>query len=210
MQVALSNLNLFKVVDTESGTMHAAGDQEWYGTEWQRRSGCGPTTVSNILWYLGRRFPELPLPHHPATRAGRIALMEDVWHYVTPTRRGIPTTPLLYEPAQRYFAARGLALTTHICDIPEAPELRPSWDELVAFLNNALSRDLPVAFLNLCNGAEEELDPWHWVTLVALEGDAPDTSLTITVLDGEKVRRSDLALWYRTTRLGGGFVYFTP
>ena len=29
-------------------------DQQWYGTEWQRRAGCGPTVAATLFYYLFR------------------------------------------------------------------------------------------------------------------------------------------------------------
>jgi hypothetical protein len=73
-------------------------------------------------------------------------------------------------------------------------------------LRTALSGDRPVAFLNLCNGKEKNLDRWHWVTVVSMEYTPP---VLLRVLDGGTVKTVDLALWRDTTTDGGGFAYFT-
>jgi hypothetical protein len=66
-----------------------------------------------------------------------------------------------------------------------------------------------VAFLNLCNGSEKKLDRWHWVTLISLEYAEGGERVFADILDAGIIKRIDLALWYKTTTLGGGFVYFT-
>jgi hypothetical protein len=75
-----------------------------------------------------------------------------------------------------------------------------------AFLDEALAQDLPVAFLNLCNGDEANLDEWHWVTIVALTPDPYGGVLLAEVLDGGTVKRIDLEKWYASTTRDGGFV----
>ena len=92
---ALAEIDRFKIVDQPTGRVYLGYDQEWYGTECQRLSGCGPTTVCNLLWYLSRTRPAFGLDRKLAGKKDLQAFMEDVWQYVTPTRRGIPTTRLL-------------------------------------------------------------------------------------------------------------------
>jgi hypothetical protein len=75
-----------------------------------------------------------------------------------------------------------------------------------AFLDEALAQDLPVAFLNLCNGDEANLDEWHWVTIIALVRDDSGQALLAEVLDGGTVKRIDIEKWYASTTRDGGFV----
>ena len=79
---------------------------------------------------------------------------------------------------------------------------------VVNFLRVGLQRDLPIAFLNLCNGAEQQLEPWHWVTISGLDYDTYNQYAIAQICDGGIVKRIDLALWLHTTRQGGGFVFF--
>lgn len=39
----ISNIDLFSVLDENTNKTYYGCDQEWYATQWQRRSGCGPT-----------------------------------------------------------------------------------------------------------------------------------------------------------------------
>jgi hypothetical protein len=224
--ISLTNLSLLEV-DTTPGERAEGGrlrprrygcDQNWYGTEWQRRAGCGPATASNILLYMsgGRAAGD---SGRAPRRENFIALMEDVWAYVTPTDRGIPTTELFYEPFLRYAAERGVEVVRYgVLDMFDEP--RAKLAEAVSFIGAALAADLPVAFLNLCSGGEENLDRWHWVTVVSLEYDGlggekggnkdenNEEKAGITILDNGELKKADLALWRRTTTLGGGFVWF--
>jgi hypothetical protein len=74
----------------------------------------------------------------------------------------------------------------------------------------ALRNDTPVAFLNLNNGAEKQLYSWHWVTIISLEYEEDGNTAFADILDEGLIKKIDLAGWFRTTTLGGGFVSFTP
>ena len=224
--LSLRNLSLLAIDTTPK---RYGCDQNWYGTEWQRRAGCGPSAASNMLFYMsGGRAARGGHPGR-ATREGFLALMEDVWGYVTPTDRGIPTTALFYEPFLRYAAEKSINVVRYgVLDMFAADALtqaRPRENtasetpvsikgtlaEAVSFIEAALAANLPVAFLNLCNGGEDNLDRWHWVTIVSLEYDGlggAGEKAGVTVLDNGEIKNADLALWRRTTTLGGGFVYF--
>jgi hypothetical protein len=74
-------------------------------------------------------------------------------------------------------------------------------------VESALSRDVPVAFLNLCSGEEKNLQEWHWATIISLQ--AEENGLVfVHILDEGAVRVVNLTLWLETTTRGGGFVCF--
>lgn len=197
---SLSNIEALKVMDFATAEVSYGCDQRWFSTEWQRTAGCGPSVASTIFLYLSRRsVGRTPLPND---REFCAAWMEDVWRYVTPTDRGIPSTEMFRDAVCSYGTAKGIALSCHVFDVPEDVGRRPDIAALYGFLDDALRRDVPVAFLNLCNGDEENLDRWHWVTLVSREG------AIAHILDEGEIKIVDLARWRDTTVQGGGFVWF--
>lgn len=183
-------------------------NQLWYGDGWQRRAGCGPTVSAHLLWYLSQTRPgcQALCPRDGSRREGFLQLMEEVWQYVTPGVMGVNSTGILTHGVARFGADRGVALHCRALDVPALPQLRPSLEELEEFLTNALDRDLPVAFLNLSNGTLQNLDNWHWVTLV--EYDREDHHARM--YDQSVQSRIALDTWLRTTTLGGGFVTVEP
>ena len=197
---SLSNIEALKVMDFATAEVFYGCDQRWFATEWQCSAGCGPSVASTILLYLNRRNADRTPP--PNDRKLCAARMEEVWQYVTPTDRGIPSTEMFCNAICSYGTAKGLDFSCRICDVPEDTQSRPDFAALSAFLDAALTRDIPVAFLNLCNGDEKNLDRWHWVTLVSRE----DTIAHI--LDEGEIKIVDLARWRDTTVQGGGFVWF--
>lgn len=203
-KVSLSDIKKFQVLDEESGQLHLGSDQEWYSGEFQRHAGCGPSVASNLIHYQGYDGSN----GQTSTKKDFVALMEEVWHYVTPLEgRGLPSTDLFYRSLLDYTRDKAL----HVCrfailDMHTPGTSCPSFSEMVRLLAAGLSCDLPVAFLCLDSGEEEALDDWHWVTVTALEYEGE--SAYIEILDNGELKRADAALWYNTTRLGGGFVYF--
>ena len=97
--------------------------------------------------------------------------MNEMWNFVTPEHRGIPTTSIFCEKLKKYIEKNNSGVTFNILDIPEDKNIRPNFSTLVNFLKTGLENDKPIAFLNLCSGAEENLDRWHWVILFSIEYD---------------------------------------
>ena len=208
VQQAIKHPELFEVPGAVTGGAGFGCDQEWYVSEWQRLSGCGPTAASNIIYYLSRTRPQVCGLTVENNRAACLSLMEQMWTYVTPTEEGVDTTGKFRDALQAYFDAAGVAAVTEVIDVPEDKAARPPLKEVLSFLLRAMESDTPAAFLNLCNGEEENLEAWHWVTVIALEYSENAGEITLRILDESRIKTIDLRLWYETTALGGGFVRF--
>jgi hypothetical protein len=206
---SISEPNLLKLLDERNHKAYYGCNQEWYATEWQRLSGCGPAAACNMIFYLNHTQPAFGLGQRINSKDSLLSLMEEIWEYVTPTKQGIPTTKMFYEAMLNYTKAKGLNVEYGFCNVPENKFHRPELSEIINFLENALIKDAPVAFLNLCNGEVKNLDRWHWVTIISLEYAEDGNTAFVDILDEGLIKNIDLALWYNTTRLGGGFVYFT-
>ncbi|MHC1720330.1 MAG: hypothetical protein AB9844_06590 [Clostridiaceae bacterium] len=205
---SISNLNAFKVLDESLNITYYGCNQEWYNTEWQRLSGCGPTVATNIVYYIGHTQPDLGLNYNINNKEGALSLMEEIWEYVTPTSEGIKTTQMFYEALTTYVKLKGLNFEFEFLDLTEDKSIRPELSEILNFFKKALVNDAPIAFLNLCNGEETNLEEWHWVTIISLEHGEDERSAFIKILDEGQIKEIDFELWHRTTTLGGGFVYF--
>lgn len=203
---SIQNLNLFEIYDEITSKDCYGCDQEWYRTKWQRLSGCGPTVATTILYYLRRSRPASGPDNSPLNRSGCLSLMEEVWQYVTPKLSGIPTTKMFYDDVLAYAKAKALNLKLDVIDIPGNRSLRPEFRRLLMFLADALRSDAPIAFLNLNNGDEKQLDSWHWVTIISLEYAEDESTAFTEILDEGIIKKINLAQWFQTTTLGGGFV----
>lgn len=204
MKSSIKNLSLFKITDEISQNTYYGNNQEWYKSAWQRLSGCGPTAVANIIFYFSQTNPDTVLSE-PAKR-DCLLLMEEIWKYVTPNMGGISSTGMLIKGVLKYIQAKELNITLDVIDIPKNRLLRPDFQKILEFLVAALNKDMPVAFLNLHNGKVKELDSWHWVTVISLEYDGDQAYADI--LDEGMIKKINLAEWFNSTIIGGGFVSF--
>jgi len=192
-----------------SGMEYFGCDQNWYESEWQQISGCGPTTASTLLVYL-QKSGRIDLPVRVFEQKDCIRLMEAVWTHVTPTPDGIYLTEQFCSGLQSFARSHGFSLSCHSLDIPGPENERPPISAVISFIMEGLAKDSPIAFLNLSNGAVSNLEAWHWVTLVAIEADEAMEQAIITIFDGDKSDTIDFRQWYQTTDEGGSLVYLDP
>lgn len=197
-------------------TVSYGAHQVWYPGWMQRMSGCGPTAASNLLWYLAATRKEVcgNLYNKDATsRSEMLYLMKEVWQYVKPGFRGVDRASIFTEGAVAFGKKHGTALKTRVLEIPAATKDEISAgakesirkETVLGFLKSAFSDDLPVAFLNLSNGAVRNLDNWHWVTLVSV-----DKELRAEMYDQGTRQMIDIQVWLATTTGGGAFVVVEP
>jgi hypothetical protein len=206
--VSIKEKDIFKIEEADK-TIHYGSNQEWYAKKWQRLSGCGPSTVANIIHYLNSRRNDLS--YGPGlTKKECLDLMEEIWNFVTPGLGGVSSTDMLGKGVQKYLDRKKLNIRLGFLDIPKKPNLRPNLQQVIRFLDNALEKDSPVAFLNLEHGDAAELDSWHWVTIISMEYGPEADIAFVTILDGGLEKRINLSGWLETTKLGGGFVSFEP
>lgn len=196
----LKNPEYFEIKDDKSCSVYCGCNQEWYARKWQRMAGCGPTTASNIVIYCNK------VKH--IDKGSAISIMNEMWDHVTPTLRGVNTTKIFYEGFLSYADSNGRKADFEVLDVPKDAANRPSYEKVIDFIKGSLEEDIPIAFLNLCNGEECRLDKWHWVTLISLSLEK-DKIFHAQILDEGMIKTIDLDLWYRTTTLGGGFVSFS-
>lgn len=199
-RISVKNPEYFEIFDEVTSEKYLGCNQEWYKKPWQRMAGCGPTVAANILLY-SKKSTEI-------SKNESLAVMDEMWEYITPTMKGVNTTNIFYKGLSSLADSKGARLFYDAVDIPKKKEMRPLFDKVVSFIKTALENDMPLAFLNLCNGKEKGLDKWHWVTLITLEYEEDLSSVTVEILDESIKKTIDLLLWYNTTTLGGGFISF--
>ena len=210
MDHALSRPEYFTLADGTGRNVRGA-DQEWFRDVWQRRAGCGPTAAAMILDYLSAVSPELAAlaPAGERTAEDFLTYMEALWPYVTPGTRGLDRPESFALGCRSFALSRGAVLDTRLLVVPRRGKGgRPDLEQVRLFLSHALEEDSPVAFLNWSNGDLTNLDSWHWVPLIACGGEGGD--LIAAILDGGEEKIIDLALWLRTSLLGGAFVRVFP
>jgi hypothetical protein len=201
---------LLNILDAASGQTCFGGDQEWYLDEWNQRAGCGPTCAANLTAYLALTRPELRALYagEDMGKAAFSAHMEDVYKYVTPGGMGLNRLEMFTDGIEDFARSRGRSLRAHVFEVHgNMHRGRPQVRELADFVRAGLESDCPVAFLNLTKGRVKNLQGWHWVTITG--ADVDDEHLTASASDEGRLIHFDLRLWYLSTRMRGGLVYFT-
>lgn len=205
--VSIKSKHILKIIDSEEETDLYGSDQEWYSRKIQRLSGCGPATVTNIIYYIKKKHIEDSCIKE-LTREKCLSMMNEMWNYVTPGLRGIPSTAMLGNGIIKYLQEKKLDIHLEYLDIPGKKEARPNLNTVVDFLCKALQNDTPLAFLNLDNGKVKELYSYHWVTAISLKYNLSENAAYLYILDGGLEIEIDLSRWLSTTKAGGGFVSF--
>ncbi len=190
----IKNVDFLKIENKYYGL-----SQEWFKEKLQQRAGCGATVAATILTYYKQKnkFENLEIEKV-------LPLMEDLWIYLFPTKKGLNSTKLFFEGLKKYYLDRNLKFYYDFLDIEIKNKI--SLETIVNFLEKNLAEDKPVAFLNLCNGAEKNLDKWHWVTIYEIF--MKNGEYFINILDDKKQKEINLNLWYNTITDDGGFVSF--
>lgn len=198
------------IAEDESQRAFFGGDQEWYRDEWHRRAGCGPTCAANLTAYLAMTRPALRALYAGEDMRKSVfsAHMEEIYQFVTPGSMGLNRVEMYTRGVIDFAASRGLALEAHAFEVHGYMcRDRSPVEKLVEFVRAGLESDCPLAFLNLTKGRVKNLQGWHWITITAAEMN--DVSLTASASDEGSEIRFDLRLWYLSTRMRGGLVYFT-
>lgn len=202
-EIGILHKDLFEISDGIQ-TYHGP-NQSWYETQWQRSSGCGPTTCSNLMWYLSRSKKEYEslCSYNGQDYEGFLNLMNEVWNCVTPGYMGVNTTKLFADGALSYGEKKGVSLKVHTLEMPGILHSEKKEEEVFSFLETALKNDKPVAFLNRSNGRLKNLESWHWVTITSLLREKK----IVEIYDQNKIVEIDLGLWLDSSLYGGGFVW---
>ena len=193
-------------LDIQTPTKVSHGyDQEWYTQEWQRLAGCGPTTATQVLTYLGLRDGMYDRAN-ATSQVGALNRMEEVWEYVNPRYGGgVYKTAWLEEGMQRFIDDKGWNYDVRMINVSPFRSSRDDVSVVAEFIRDGLHQDIPVAFLNRHKGHEEALWTWHWVPVWGIfsQGD----EIRCRIFDEGEIRDFSLTNWMKDTILGGGFAY---
>ena len=157
-----------------NGDISHGYDQEWFDDEWQRLSGCGPTSAAQVLSYSEFRDGLLDVST-TANHALALERMNVVWNYVKPRfGGGVYKTQWMERGLSRLFDDKNLPYEVHMLNVSPFSASRVEVEAAAQFIHDALSQDVPVAFLNRHKGKEPALYTWHWVPLYKMFMDGDD------------------------------------
>jgi len=177
-------------------------DQDWFQSFWQRKAGCGPCTLANIMRYLAQAGA---LAGAAAPEAhGCLPLMEEMWDYVTPGMMGLNSTARFAQGAARALKKAGSGLTPRALDIEKGASLQDA-SQLISFIESGLQQ-APVAFLNLLRRQLGPLEAWHWVTVVGLSH--TEKGAVLHIYDNGLAFDLPLEQWLNAEGSGGFVAFF--
>ena len=210
MVYSILHPELITITDELTNSAYFGGDKSWYSRERSRRAGCGPTCAANVLSYLAFTRPKLrALYAYDNMNLSDFAMhMEEVYKFVTPRAGGLNRVEFFSDGVADFAASRGILLNPQVFSVSgNMTDGRPPVSEFIEFAKAGLLSDCPLGFLVLTRGREKKLQAWHWITIT--QADIEGTSAIASASDEGINRSFDLRLWYLSTRMRGGLVYFT-
>ncbi len=207
MLFSIKHSEAFNIKET-TGRESFGGNQAWYPKYWARQSGCGPTCAANIMAYLAETRAEYAKLYDQKSKGKEdfIRHMEVLFDYVKPGPMGVNHVDKYINGVHKYAKSKGLSLKTNLLAVEKETINNRTKKELADFVQKAMELDTPIAFLNLSRGEEIHLQNWHWITITSVQIEE-NHIWTIASDEGMK-RKFDLLLWYLTTGMHGGLIYF--
>lgn len=208
MRYSLKTINILNIEDQSTGHTTYGGNQAWYPNFWRKQSGCGPTTAANQMAYLSQTREQYRSLYQQPTllKKDYTKHMQQLFKHVTPSMMGVNHINKLKDGVIDYASKTGVSLDAFTLSVEKDNLGHRSMDDLIDFIQKGLSNDSPIAFLNLNSGKERRLYPWHWITIT--EATINNHTIIATASDEGRKKTFDLSLWYQTTPMHGGFVYF--
>jgi hypothetical protein len=207
MLLSIKNPELFIIKDNTDREYYG-GNQAWYPKYWARQAGCGATSAANIMSYLAETRTEYAKLYSQKSRLKNdyIHHMEVMFDYVKPGLMGVNHVDMYINGINKYAKSKGLFLKTNLLSIDKDTIDKRSKLELTEFVQKAMELDAPIAFLNLSRGEELRLQNWHWITITSVQ--IEEDHIWAFASDEGIKRKFDLQLWYMTSKMHGGLIFF--
>ncbi len=200
-----NTLDFIKIKDGRQDTLGA--NQYWFNQKFAALSGCGPTTASEILAYLAKKYPNTMRGiHAEATgeleRKTFVQFMQAVREFVKPGMMGLTDIDFYTRETLNYAQSRGIALS--------AKQIDTRLGDQAAFRHVADTIDagLPLALLILTNPHPDIREyTWHWMTVIGYDRD--DETIIVATHGRPHVLRFE-NVWVNGGGHKTGIVYFWP
>jgi hypothetical protein len=190
-------------IDGADGKIYFGGKTDWFPSAEQRHLRGGAVVAAELLSYLAATRSslwDLYPPRERRTQAEFETLMEKVWASLTPEGRERLELDNFMDGLNAYLAHAGHKLVFNVLDIPADREERPSADRCHGFIDDAMDRDTPVAFLSRSRDGDGRVI-CNWSLIVARQGNL------VTIAEDGAMGKTDLRLWYDASALGGAMVF---
>lgn len=208
MDISIKNPEILNIYNPLDNKTYFGGDQEWYHKKWNKESGCGPTSGANITAYLALTKGHLRKLYTGDSMEQKdfTSHMEVMFRYITPGPMGVNSLDKYINGCMDYVKEKEVSLTAKSLSVDMFSFKKRDIKKLEEFVVEGLSANCPLAFLNLSKGEEIKLQSWHWITITQARIENDDI-IAIASDEGKK-REFSLKLWYLTTKMHGGLIYF--
>ena len=187
-------------IDGTDGKIYFGGRTAWFPSPEMRKLRGAAVVAAEMLSYLAATRSNLGDFYPPRTRRTQAdfeALMLRMWHFLAP-KDGTPLTLEGFVDGLNVCAKHlGHPLVFNELNITNK---HPSADRCAGFIDDAMARDTPVAFLSRTHGEEGEVVS-NWALIVGQVGNR-----VILAEDGTQ-RPIDFRLWHDTSSLGGALIF---
>ena len=176
----LPESSFVRVINDRGGPNYTGGDQSWLEKPLSRKTSCGGIALLNMLCSL----------------TGRTGPMEkgeylDLYRSVFPMALSgfIPFARCFARRLKKLLALRGIGAETYsACSLTSSPAIA------FAAITDSLARGLPAALQNW-GGAEKPVRPYHWVTVLGVEGEKPESAVLLVSSWGSVYRYPLSSCW---------------
>jgi len=196
------------IIKSITGIKSYGGNQSWFPKYWARKAGCGATSAANIMAYLAETRAEFAKLYEQKSKSKEdyIRHMEVLFDYVKPGPMGVNHVDKYIKGVNQYVKSKGLYLKTNLLSVDKETKDNRTKKELAEFSQKAMELDAPIAFLTLSRGSELRLQDWHWITITSVQ--IEENHIWAIASDEGMERKFDLLLWYLTTGMHGGLIYY--
>lgn len=200
-----NTIDFIKIKDGKSEWLGA--NQYWFNQKFAALSGCGPTTASEILAFLAKKYPSIMRGIHPEgfgplERKEFVRFMQEVRAFVKPGVMGLTDINFYTDQTINYAESRGIRLTAKQIDAGESTEA--AFREVTAVIDNGL----PLALLILSNPHPDIREyTWHWMTIIGY--DKKESTITVATHGRAHVLRFN-NVWVNSGGHKTGIVHFLP
>lgn len=186
-------------IDGTDGKIYFGGRTQWLPQGMRQLRG-GAVAAAEMISYLAATRDTLGDLYPPRTRRTQAefeGLMARVWEAIAPQNGASLTLGGFVEGLNAFARRSGHPLVFNELDIRDH---RPSADRCQGFIDDAMERDTPVAFLTRTHGENGETLR-NWSLIVGQVGNR------VILADDGVQRPIDFRLWHDTTCLGGALVF---
>lgn len=197
-------------------------DQTWCESKSLAKRACSLVTATHLTAYLARKLGQVSLfrPYrfasrahgyieasHVYTRSEMVEQLHDLSQVLKPGLLGL-FRPSRYEAGlNSFFASRGMDYACESLSLSlfhrRSQDL---FEDALDFIQEHLLLDVPVSFLLYDRGGSEQVESWHWVTVVGYRYDSDLNQHTLVLLDHNHWVEFDFGAWFKRSLLGGALV----